>query len=729
MGNFNSKQNINVVPENIPQEIVENIVVSDDDIFTKILDISNGLLMEYNNEFLDEKFCNKLALVYEKKLSNFDIKLLREINNTINSNIVNEELLLTLQYLPSENDTFFVELFKDKLEENFWSKSVEFNPTFLKSNNVNLKNNNIDELIREKKIDIPRYIDKSHVNNLLESYSESQKVPKNLKSSNENYKNNTVAKGGNPIVSNFNQSRAKVTNNNNDRGKRFLEERGISHENANANNSNRNGNNESFQTIRTNKEFETRSNNESFQTRGTNKEFETRSNNGNNESFQTRGTNKEFETRSNNGNNESFQTMRTNKEFETRSNNRNGNNEHFEEGLNNRRGNNEMFQTKENKRANKEVFENRSNNRRINNKGTETRKNRHTNNHETEVSSQQPYQKPKYNEKEQKLQYNSTIQKPYEKPRYNEEEQKSYQQKQYDSTANQQPREVSIKQLNNTANEVISTNLNIPVETSSNKAVNTFIKLYTVPRGYQKPEYFCENVEKCKLTKKQICQSISENFIVRNNIVAAILTTIPKKIEEEYEDSNGKKQTHTKYVGGICYQKFLNLDDCRVCVPYDYKDLKNKDINKVLKKILEKADYLTEEDCRQNAGYFFRLTEREILIFRNKLLKASKIEASKIEQKLKYNLLFIEFTKKLKDKYFSILNKLITILEKMQGIPILNNTTLNLIGTEVKNLIDEMYNSCHYYYVYAILSLINVDLTEEVIEEDKLEGIISKALK
>jgi len=722
MGNFNSKQNINIVPENIPQEIVENVVISDDDIFTKILDISNGLLMEYNNEFLDEKFCNKLALVYEKKLSNFDIKLLREINNTINSNVVNEELLLTLQYLPSEHDTFFVELFKDKLEENFWSKSVEFNPTFLKSNNVNLKNNNIDELIREKKIDIPRYIDKSHVNNLLQSYSETQKVPQNVKSSNENYKNNIVVKGGNPIVSNFNQSRAKVTNNNNNnRGKRFLEEHGISHENTNSNNekhsnssvnnSNRNGNNEGFQSWRANKEFETRSNNR----------------NGNNEGSQSGRANKEFETRSNNRNrnNKSFQTRRTNKEFETRSNNRNGNNEDFDEGLNSRRENKGMFQTKENK----EVLENRPNNRRINKKGFETRENRQTNNYETEVSSQQPYQKPRYNEKEQKLQYNSTIQKPYEKPRYNEEEQKSYQQKQYDTVKNQQPSEVSMKQLNNRTNEVISTNLNIPVEISSNKAVNTFIKQYTVPRGYQKPEYFCENVEKCKLTKKQICQSISENFIVRNNIVAAILTTIPKKIEEEYEDSNGKKQIRTKYVGGICYQKFLNLDDCRVCVPYDYKDLKNKDINKILKKILEKADYLTEEECRQNAGYFFRLTEREILIFRNKLLKASKTEASKIEQKLKYNLLFIEFTKKLKDKYFSILNKLITILEKMQGIPILNNTTLNLIGTEVKNLIDDMYNSCHYYYVYAILSLINVDLTEEVIEEDKLEGIISKALK
>ena len=333
---------------------------------------------------------------------------------------------------------------------------------------------------------------------------------------------------------------------------------------------------------------------------------------------------------------------------------------------------------------------------------------------------QQPYQKPYQKPYQQPYQkpYQQPYQKPYQKPLYN---------RQFENKSTQ---ELSEKELNQKTNELISTNLNISQEKEpTNKVVNTTIKLYTVPRGYQVPEYFCENTDKCKLTKKQLCQSISENFIVRNNIIAAILTTIPKKVEEEYEDSNGKKQTRIKYVGGICYQKFLNLDDCKVCVPYDYKDLKNKDINKVLKKILEKADYLTEEDCRQNYGYFFRLSERELIIFRNKLLKASKSQTAQIEQKLKYNLLFIEFTKKLKEKYFSILNKLITILEKMQDVVILNNTTLNLISIEVKKLIDEMYNSCHYYYVYAILSLINVDLTEDVIEEDKLEGIISKALK
>ena len=726
MGNFNSKQDINNVPENIPQEKVENVVINDDEIFTKILDISNSLLMEYNNQFLDENFCNKLALIYEKKLSNLSIKLLREINNNINSNDVNKELLLTLQYLPTENDKFFVDIFKDKLEENFWSKYIELSHTFLQSNEVNIKANNIEELIREKKIEVPRYINKPHVNNLLESYSTVDRSLKNSQSTLKvdteiNAKNNI--KGGSQNVSNFNEKRVRLANNNNEnnRGKIFLEKLGIANGEENEyNSSQRNKNNQrseyNFTESKPNQRRRNNLNNEESEYNSTeSKPNQRRRNNLNNGE---RGYNltesKPNQRRRNNLNEESEYNLTEGKPNQRRRNNLNE-----EESLYN-------------------LTESKPNQRRRNN----------LNNEESGYTStyqkpyQKPYEKPSYEKPYQKP-YEKSYEKPYEKPYqkpYQQPYEKPYQQpsqkpsyeKSQNNTGNKsiQNQELSEKEINQTANESILTNLNVSQEKgTSNKVVNTFIKLYTVPRGYQNPEYFCENTDKCKLTKKQLCQSISENFIVRNNIIAAILTTIPKKVEEEFEDGNGKKQKRIKYVGGICYQKFLNLDDCKVCVPYDYKDLKNKDINKVLKKILEKADYLTEEECRQNYGYFFRLSERELIVFRNKLLKASKSETAQIEQKLKYNLLFIEFTKKLKEKYFSILNKLITILEKMQNVAILNNTTLNLISSEVKGLIDEMYNSCHYYYVYAILSLINVDLTEDVIEEDKLEHIITKALK
>jgi hypothetical protein len=96
---------------------------------------------------------------------------------------------------------------------------------------------------------------------------------------------------------------------------------------------------------------------------------------------------------------------------------------------------------------------------------------------------------------------------------------------------------------------------------------------------------------------------------------------------------------------------------------------------------------------------------------------------------LKYNLYFSEFTQKLKDNYFKNLNSLILILEKIKENSIINNETLNIISDETKKIIDEMYNLCHYYYVYAIISLINADVTEQRIEKiDKLSSVVSKAL-
>ena len=59
------------------------LCMNEDEIFKKILDISNALIMEYNNEFLKDDFCSKIALVYEKKLSNFNIKVLRNLYNNV----------------------------------------------------------------------------------------------------------------------------------------------------------------------------------------------------------------------------------------------------------------------------------------------------------------------------------------------------------------------------------------------------------------------------------------------------------------------------------------------------------------------------------------------------------------------------------------------------------------------------------------------------------------------
>jgi hypothetical protein len=224
-----------------------------------------------------------------------------------------------------------------------------------------------------------------------------------------------------------------------------------------------------------------------------------------------------------------------------------------------------------------------------------------------------------------------------------------------------------------------------------------------------------DNEDKCKLTKSQLCQVITENFIVRNNIIAAILTTIPYKNEKGI------------YEGGLCYQKFLNLEYCTVCVPINYRDLKKKKISEILNIILDKANNLDEEECNRNKGYYYKLSDREKEILKFKAYNQTLSE-NKNNLTNNYNLLFINFLDKLKKYYFEQLNKLIIILENIQEKIILNNKMLNLISNETKKIIDRMYTLCNYYYIYGIISLINSDTSENVIIEDNLKDILIDAL-
>ena len=260
--------------------------------------------------------------------------------------------------------------------------------------------------------------------------------------------------------------------------------------------------------------------------------------------------------------------------------------------------------------------------------------------------------------------------------------------------------------MNEVANNIIEKNINIPLNKGN---------IYVVPKTYQKPKQFCDNIEKCKLSKKDLCSAITENFIVRNNIIAAILTTIP------FKNSDGI------YEGGICFQKIMNLNNCNVCVPYDYRILKKKDIKSILTKILDKADNLDENRCRDNQGFFLKLSENEKNILENKIKNISEKDIDNYP-KIRYNYYFMEFKKKLYNNYLQSLNSLIIILEKIKESFIINNKTLNIIADETKKIIDNMYNISHYYYVYAIISLINSDISEDTIEKDDLGNIVSGAL-
>jgi len=641
--------------------------------------------MEYNNDFLKEDFCNKMALVYEKKISNFSIKLLKTLYNQINSNDTNNELIMTLQYLPKPDDKFEVDIFKNNLEENFWRKNIVFDSQIFKNNGTDLKIDNIDSLIKYK----PKYINFKHVNNLLSNFTKItnksiiQDIPENEKpgffstfiGGSNNRKDANTIKGENFLKKlglNENNKIKKLPNHKNKlqeinfNKQEIISNRNKQKQNLEENNSNRN-------TQRQNLEENNYNRNRQRQ------------------NLEENNSNRNRQRQNLEENNSNRNTQRQN--LEKNNSNRNMQRQYVEENNSNRNMQRQYVEENNSNRNMKRQYVEENNSNR--------------NNKIQNLKENLSEQKNKLKNLREKV-YNEEIKNISKEPNKNLEE---------DLDIQSRTNTISSKEINKTTNNIINQHLNISKEDIDNKLVNSFIK-YSVPKNYESPEPLCNNSEKCSLTKKELCQAITENFIVRNNIIAAILTTIP------YKNENGQ------YEGGLCYQKFLNLETCKVCVPYNFKNLIEDDFNieNIITKILEKADYLDEKMCKENQGYFFKLSPREKLILAKKKSTMTE-EQLKNHPSLKYNLYFFEFTQKLKDKYFINLNSLILILEKIKETPIINNETLNIISNETKKIIDEMYSLCHYYYVYAIISLINADITEQKIEKiDKLSSVVSKAL-
>ena len=116
MGNSNSSNSIKQI-NNSSNTNKNNTLVQDDSIFDRILEISNELIMIYKNDFLNPDFCNQVAYVYQNKLEDLDIKVIKEINQKINNKNNNKEIKLLLKNNPKDNNLFFSNTFKEKIQE------------------------------------------------------------------------------------------------------------------------------------------------------------------------------------------------------------------------------------------------------------------------------------------------------------------------------------------------------------------------------------------------------------------------------------------------------------------------------------------------------------------------------------------------------------------------------------------------------------------------------------
>lgn len=94
----------------------------------------------------------------------------------------------------------------------------------------------------------------------------------------------------------------------------------------------------------------------------------------------------------------------------------------------------------------------------------------------------------------------------------------------------------------------------------------------------------------CKLTKMEMCVKIVMNLMIRNNIILAILSTIP--IQNKNDD----------YEGGFTFERLISLKKGRFCAPSPLLHVKDEDDHVRIHKILKFLNMMDDDTCKKSGG-------------------------------------------------------------------------------------------------------------------------------
>lgn len=199
----------------------------------------------------------------------------------------------------------------------------------------------------------------------------------------------------------------------------------------------------------------------------------------------------------------------------------------------------------------------------------------------------------------------------------------------------------------------------------------------------------------CELTKSELCKAIAKNYMVRSNIIAAILSALPRR------DNSGK------YISGFCQTRLKSLESFKICLPHGFKNLDKLPKNKRVEELVKYIDNLDEERCRRMGGYYKSLSKKEI----EALMTGDN----------QFNVFYRRFAQQLRNQYKESLQNLMGILDLLENETTINNKTLNDIGKKAKDIIDDMYTKCQMNYIYSILAYLNADIetTAETLKEER----------
>ena len=198
------------------------------------------------------------------------------------------------------------------------------------------------------------------------------------------------------------------------------------------------------------------------------------------------------------------------------------------------------------------------------------------------------------------------------------------------------------------------------------------------------------------LSKKQLCERIVKNMMVKYNILAAILTVLP-------QEKDGK-------LHGFCMDRYTSLVEGRYCLPPDFgRSLRGLKIDALVPKLTKYMDNMRDNFCKKKGGLIKKLSESE-----RKALFANINE--------KYNKYYIQHLNDLRKDYISQITELVGILKTLDEAVLIPNKQLNEIATRVKELVNEVYATCHRNYLYSLIALVHAEY-EVINQSENVENI------
>jgi hypothetical protein len=198
----------------------------------------------------------------------------------------------------------------------------------------------------------------------------------------------------------------------------------------------------------------------------------------------------------------------------------------------------------------------------------------------------------------------------------------------------------------------------------------------------------------CKLTKMEMCVKIVMNLMTRNNIILAILSTIP------IPNKNGD------YEGSFTFERLTSLKKGRFCAPSLLLNIQDEEDDIRIHKIMKFFNMMDEDVCKKSGGVIFELKEKQM----NDML-ADETFGKK----------YFEYGNKINTIYQESIRALLTILEKLESNYTMSTEELNQISASVKSTIDELYIKTQLNFLLAILVVMDFDFTKNPVKDMKVE--------